>query len=696
MKFSLRNKDNDYQFSPKLELFDYSLQTENGLLAYEITMDLKALEYSELSFKIPKYYNSVILGRYLSPVYEKVSYRKFIHVDDVGYFIVDNTEEYTDGIEEYKTVTCYSAEYMFTQKYLDTFIINMGTAGSIDKVVFYNKEDTKTSLLNRLLEKFPMWSIIFPNLDTSDKAKSLASSQRSFYIDRKSVYDFMIDDIYNSFEAVLMFDVENFIIYPYPLDSFSDEVEFKISKDTLAKDVTLNYNESNIITSLYCTGGDGMEFRAVNCGYSNVENVSFFKECFERLKVPTRTEGWFIESIQIDEYAKYREEKNNEYFFKYLEASKIYSELFDITYYEPTSALINICTKYNGVYNALPKESEFYGNITYYYDYNNNQSIYTDIGLMAKSINEIKTILKETLDGSVVDEAFKDVIVTESLLGYNFTKTLLEEVNNTIINIQTLYKDNGNVDINTFQSLIDKQKEKKILEEILPRLSKLKTEKEEDYKQCVSDLEDISTKGSLEGWLETKYPPSPDEEYINNKIIKAAYTLYQNFIVEDELTDDSFVLTDSMWRKNTDGEDVTPYSEDCAAAEMMKAFKKRCEYELQVVSHPQISFEANIINLFKLPRYKYLQRNWELGNYFYTEINACNEEKVRLQEIHFDFDNPDNFSCTFSNQVQYSDNIDNKGNKFKKLFGNLTSFAKQKVAYEQRQEELEDLNIYDN
>lgn len=55
MKFSLRNKDNDYQFSPKLELFDYSLQTENGLLAYEITMDLKALEYSELSFKIQLY-----------------------------------------------------------------------------------------------------------------------------------------------------------------------------------------------------------------------------------------------------------------------------------------------------------------------------------------------------------------------------------------------------------------------------------------------------------------------------------------------------------------------------------------------------------------------------------------------------------------------------------------------------------------
>lgn len=482
----------------------------------------------------------------------------------------------------------------------------------------------------------------------------------------------MIDDVYNSFEAVLMFDVENFIIYPYPADSFSDEVEFKISKDTLAKDVTLNYNESNIVTSLYCAGGDGMEFRAVNCGYNNVENVSFFKEYLSK------------QGLNVDEYMAYRETYNKQYFTKYLEASKLYSELFDIIYYEPTSALVNICTKYNGVYNALPKESEFYGNITYYYDYNNNQSIYTDIDLMAKSINEIKTTLKKTLDNSVVDEAFKDVIVTESLLGYNFTKTLLEEVNNTITNIQTLYKDNGNVDINTLQSLKDKKEEKKILETILPRLNDdLKIPKENAYKQCVSDLEDISKIGSLKWFL-----PIGEEEKLS--------TLYQNFIVEDELTDDSFVLTDSMWRKNTNGEDVTPYSEDCAAAEMMKAFKKRCEYELQVVSHPQISFEANIINLFKLPRYKYLQRNWELGNYFYTEINACNEEKVRLQEIHFDFDNPDNFSCTFSNQVQYSDNIDNKGNKFKKLFGNLTSFAKQRVAYEQRQEELENLNIYDN
>jgi len=126
----------------------------------------------------------------------------------------------------------------------------MGTAGSIDNVKFYHKDNSDRSLLNRLLEKFPMWNIEFPDLENSDSAKALANSQRSFDISRKSVYDFMIDDI---------------------------------------------------ITSLFCTGGDNMEFRAVNCGYADIENVAFFKEFLLK------------EGFDLDEYMKHMEQFSQEY-----------------------------------------------------------------------------------------------------------------------------------------------------------------------------------------------------------------------------------------------------------------------------------------------------------------------------------------------------------------------------------------------
>lgn len=664
MIFSLKNKDNNYQFSPKLQLYNYDLECENGIIAYEITMNLKAFDCSELSFKIPKYYNSVVLGRYLNPVYEKLSYHKYVHVNDVGYFIVDNTVEYTDGIEEYKSVTCYSAEYMFQKKYLDTFIINMGTVGSIDKVKFYNRGEPNKSLLNIILEKFPMWTIVFSNLETSDGAKSLASSKRSFDIDRKSVYDFINDDIYNSFEAIIMFDIENLIIYPYPIKTFSNEIDFKISLSTLAKDVTLNYNESNITTSLSCSGGNGMDFRAVNCGYNNIENVSFFKEYFKK------------QGLDLDKYQKFREEKNEEYFEKYLEAQKTYNKLFDLKYYEPTAAIINMCTKYNGKYNSLPEDSEFYGRITYYSD--SKKSIYTDIELMSKDIESIKTTLSQHLGTEAVDKLLKDVTAEDSLIGYNMAKTLYKQNVNTLSMFNQIYdSDNKHLADQTNNIILNKIYENWGLKKIYNNLKEKVEKYEEIYNGLKNELSEISAAGSLMTWLEKKHPPS----FANNsEIIEKLNNLYQSFIIENELVDDSFIITDSMWRKDLENKDIEPYSDNCSAAEMMRSFKKRCEYELQVVSHPQISFEANIINLFSLPRYKNLWKDWELGNYFYTQVNTYDEEKVRLQEIHFDFDNPDNFSCTFSNQIRYSDNIDNKGSKFKKLFGNLTSFAKQKVA----------------
>ena len=81
-------------------------------------------------------------------------------------------EHYWD-IDEYKEITAYSLEYEMTQKYLEDFVINMGTEKSIDGVQLYNTDDTSKSLIHLVLEKMPGWKP--GHID-----ESLIKLQRSF------------------------------------------------------------------------------------------------------------------------------------------------------------------------------------------------------------------------------------------------------------------------------------------------------------------------------------------------------------------------------------------------------------------------------------------------------------------------------------------------------------------------------------
>ena len=322
---------------PKVILCQTNKDKVCQLDATGLTGTFKFNSYSEISFNVASIYHDLITGEQKrTPYYDYIEGLRLIYLEGFGYFQLQNPELYSDGVQEYKQINAYSLEYTLSQKYLETFIINKGdagdTIGSIDGVVLYNPSDVDHSLLHLVLQKAYGWSI--GHVDDE-----LASQSRSFEVDRESIYDFIMNDMCDTFKCYVEFDtikntinvyseneIQRFIgngetnifklsneisdtttvtinghvitqykynrdtkeltLSPAPAQGDIIEVtdEFKHKYDTdiiiafenLSNEMKVNYSSDDIKTVLTVKGADDLDVRNVNFGLPTIMNLDYY------------------------------------------------------------------------------------------------------------------------------------------------------------------------------------------------------------------------------------------------------------------------------------------------------------------------------------------------------------------------------------------------------------------------------------
>lgn len=322
---------------PKVILCQTNKDKICQLDATGLTGTFKFNSYSEISFNVASIYHDLITGEQKrTPYYDYIEGLRLVYLEGFGYFQLQNPELYSDGIQEYKQINAYSLEYTLSQKYLETFIINKGdvgdTIGSIDGVVLYNPLDVDHSLLHLVLQKAYGWTI--GHVDDE-----LASQSRSFEVDRESIYDFIMNDMCDTFKCYVEFDtinntvnvyseneIERFIgdgetdtfklsngisetttvtinghvvtqykynedtkelvLTPAPAQGDIVEVtdEFKHKYDTdiiiafenLSNEMKVNYSSDDIKTVLTVKGADDLDIRNVNFGLPTIMNLDYY------------------------------------------------------------------------------------------------------------------------------------------------------------------------------------------------------------------------------------------------------------------------------------------------------------------------------------------------------------------------------------------------------------------------------------
>jgi hypothetical protein len=329
------------------------------LNAINLEGTFKFNSYSEISFDVPSVYCDLISGETKpTPYYNYVEGLRLVYLEGFGYFQLQDPEINGNGIQEYKHINAYSLEYALSQIYLENFIINEGdvgdTIGSIDGVILYNPDDIEHSLTHLVLKKAYGWTV--GHID-----EELIGQSRSFEIDRQSIYDFIMNDMCNTFKCYVEFDTINnviniyaenevercigngkivafklqndisdsstvtingHVITQYKYDSSTKELifnnapgqgdiieisnEFKHKYDTdviiafenLSNEMNVNYSADDIKTVLTVKGADDLDIRDVNFGLPSIMNLDYYN-----------TPEWMGEEL-YKEYQEYMDKQD--------------------------------------------------------------------------------------------------------------------------------------------------------------------------------------------------------------------------------------------------------------------------------------------------------------------------------------------------------------------------------------------------
>lgn len=502
----------------------------------EKTVDFKFNNENEINFSTYLYINS---ERNL--YYDEVDVMKYILLPDVGFFAITSVEVRSEGTEfEYKSITAKSYECLLAQKYLEEFVINMGTVESIDSVQFYNLRDKSHSLLHLILEKCPDWKI--GHIDTS-----LQTMQRSFEVSRQDIYSFLMDDVAEAFECFFLFDTLTNTINVYKEDRIGKDTNIHVSYVNLLKNTNMSCSTDYIKTCLTITGSDDLTVREINMGYSQIYNFDYYNS----------TE--FMSQKLYDAYNKWIALRN----------SKLSTYTSLLSQYQNYYKQINYLT-----HEKMPSVT---GSIDW-----------TEYGLQP---------LKEQL--AAYEQ--KQAVSMKAGHGDPDSQFYNSEYLPIYITIQ---------DITAQISVVENQ------------IKSLRNQQFSVSDQMSSIITTIDMKNNF-----------TEEE------LKELTT----FIREDELNSSNYVVTDIM----TDEERF----------EMLNDMLKFGENELAKISIPQLSFDADIVNLFAIPEFEVFYGDFQPGNYIWVTLRDDFSIKAKLLSMHVNFYDPTDFSVKFGNIVRKEKDI---------------------------------------
>ena len=202
---------------------------------------------------------------------------------------------------------------------------------SYPNVRFYFPTQPGLSLLNLIFDKIPGWKI--GHVDTT-----LWRKERTFDEDRIAAYDFLMNEVQDTFKCVVEWDtITNTVnFYEEAEDGITDdntvqtrwETDIFVSRDNLANEINISYSTDDIRTKLKVSGSDDLDIREVNLGQNYIMNLSYYHN---------------LDWMEQDLFEAYND---------YLDAVEEYTP----QYTEAMQNWVGAYNKWNDLMNAVPVE----------------------------------------------------------------------------------------------------------------------------------------------------------------------------------------------------------------------------------------------------------------------------------------------------------------------------------------------------
>lgn len=618
-----KNLLSDSYRAPSIYLCQTNKDRIGELTAYNRKGTFKWNAYSEISFDIDRDYCDINTGEIIvNPYYDRVEALRLVEVEGFGFFQLQDPEIDSDGIKEIKSINANSLEYDLSQRYLENFIINKGMAGSIDEVQLYNQNDPEHSLLNLVIaEKAPDWKI--GHVDAS-----LATQRRFFEIDRESVYDFLMNEMCETFKCVIEFDTYENSINVYEEETAGIDTDVVISFDNLSNKINVKYSADDIKTVLTVEGADDLNIREVNYGLPYITDLSYY-----------HTVDWMGQEL-YDAYAEYLKivAENKEEYLKLKEEARKYTVAISDYKNRVDENLTD--KKIEDFHNFVLELYKTY-DFTELKDESINESYKQITAFDVKNMEDIKKDF-EYIDKTLWSE-FESSIMSENQF-FDKEAAILKILSviwdayglNTLKIYEAGYKERQTAEVdgelsNTNNDFYYKYRTTFIM---LTSVKNDISERNTSISIAQTNLDDVNTRISNIVAI-----TSLQNNLTQEQIIRLA-----PFLREDEYTDDNFVITDV----DTD-EDKLKTQEELLDAGYT---------ELRKMSEPKLSFTTDIANVFALDEFAPIINQFQLGNMIKIELRPDYLKKSRLMEAEISFDDLSDFGVTFGDLLSIRDEAD--------------------------------------
>lgn len=402
--------------------------TLNGIQTESVELVCNYIDIWTLTFNVNRYIDIDGVSS-VSNGYDDIKANMYLFLEDIGYFWLDTDPAKTnDGNAEVMSVTAKSAEAELMYKNLFGWKVNTGETDSaeyldayvsqytpdntsniseeglaINYCTVYNKDNPYLSILDLALQKAPGWSVGYVD-------PAIADQKFQFSIDNQNIYSFFREDFTKATSSVVVFDFLNYTVNVYTVSqagkiygTAGEETNITISYRNLAKNISLQCDDSSIFTAYKVAGGDGIDTVAyANFGDSYIYNIDYY------LTEP------YIEQELIDKYIAwrdYRDSRREEYITaskNWVTTSEKATELYSRV---PVS---NIQNDFNGyTYEELYKYYVLFN--SYIYNIRHNLDYYSSTELIDVSKEDVNSYLDDTQWFYVATQVISDVTI------YKFT-----------------------------------------------------------------------------------------------------------------------------------------------------------------------------------------------------------------------------------------------------------------------------------
>ena len=625
----------------------------------------------------------------VNPYYDRIIKNKLLHIDGFGYFVIQDYEEaYEDKVHN-KTIIAYSAEYMLNGKGINlTFVTTAGNINNTSSTTvvtsnyfFYRVQQPEKSLLHQLIKVVPLWSIGYVS-------PSLMTKSRSFSETDKGLYGFLTNEVSQSYEALFVFDNENFTINAYDTTEVVKNTNIMLSFDNLIKNATVSELSDDVYTVINVSGAENLTIAKIN---------------------PNGTKKLFC----LDYYTGVLDKNATNYYENYNEwitdnalKKKVLEWERDCktAIYDTSSTSYGSWTALQKKFNLLllTQQAELTDMQSYYDAASQNMSQYTDypdvdsIPVYAKWVGflfqeeqgwvtygEAKKNDYEILDSSGVKTYTTDDRHTVTLYTYWKNYTQACETNlNILKNGGRLYS----VRKADFESTESINPDYNIpTSSTVQATGKIVSAKVENHSVNPSGgaskyaIEALNTELKS---IQSERDKIVDKYSYDKHFTDAEKIALDPYIIEGSFSDDTFIVTDSMETKDYSSSETKVQVIDSSGDISVKKVGELTQndtimddiyvagqlvdagYEkLKVVSQPSFSFELESANFFFIEKFKpfidqLIQIEKTSGSLFgciiNVELDDGNWVYPYLQEIEINYEDPDSFTMKFGNRFRLS------------------------------------------